>query len=101
VENPLQLVELLFNDPVRWNSAGIQKQLANGKTQNIKLPVKVPVLLAYWTVDLSNEGRVAFKPDIYDYDARVLQGLNVPTKLPPLDLRQAETALVVTGQSQQ
>lgn len=101
VENPLQLVELLFNDPVRWNSAGIQKQLANGKTQNIKLPVKVPVLLAYWTVDLSNEGRVAFKPDIYDYDARVLQGLNVPTKLPPLDLRQAETALVVTGQGQQ
>jgi murein L,D-transpeptidase YcbB/YkuD len=101
VENPLQLVELLFNDPVRWNSAGIQKQLANGRTENIRLPVKVPVLLAYWTVDLSNEGRVAFKPDIYDYDARVLQGLNVPTKLPALDLRQADAPLVVTGQGNQ
>jgi murein L,D-transpeptidase YcbB/YkuD len=101
VENPLQLVELLFNDPVRWNSAGIQKQLANGRTENVLLPVKVPVLLAYWTVDLSNDGRVTFKPDIYDYDARVLQGLSQPTKLPALDLRRAEIPLVVTGQNQQ
>ena len=37
VENPLQLVELLFNDPVRWNAAGIQAQLAKGKTENIRL----------------------------------------------------------------
>lgn len=99
VENPLQLVELLFNDPVRWNSAGIQKQLANGRTENIVLPVKVPVLLAYWTVDLSIDGRVTFKPDIYDYDARVLQGLSQPAKLPALDLRRAEIPLVVTGQN--
>ncbi|MBV7546192.1 L,D-transpeptidase family protein [Pseudomonas sp. PDM26] len=101
VENPLQLVELLFNDPVRWNSAGIQKQLANGRTENIQLPVKVPVLLAYWTVDLSKDGRVTFKPDIYDYDARVLQGLSQPTKLPALDLRRAEMPLVVKGQGKQ
>ena len=101
VENPLQLVELLFNDPVRWNSAGIQKQLANGRTENIRLPVKVPVLLAYWTVDLSNEGRVTFKPDIYDYDARVLKGLNGPTRLPALDLRRTEAPLAVTGENRQ
>lgn len=101
VENPLQLVELLFNDPVRWNSEGIQKQLANGKTQNIMLPVKVPVLLAYWTVDLSNEGRVSFKPDVYGYDSPVLQQLNKPLKLPALDLPGVETSLVVTGKNEQ
>jgi murein L,D-transpeptidase YcbB/YkuD len=89
VENPLQLVELLFNDPVKWNSAGIQKQLANGKTQNISLPVKVPVLLAYWTVDLESDGRVAFKPDVYGYDAPVLRALNRPSPLPVLDLHAA------------
>jgi hypothetical protein len=44
---------------------------------------------------------VTFKPDIYDYDTRVLQGLSQPTKLPPLDLRRAEIPLVVTGQGQQ
>jgi murein L,D-transpeptidase YcbB/YkuD len=99
VENPLQLVELLFNDPVRWNSEGIQKQLANGKTENIKLPVKVPVLLAYWTVDLSNDGRVTFKPDVYGYDSPVLRRLNRPTELPLLDLQQTTTSLVVTGKN--
>ncbi|WP_248914046.1 L,D-transpeptidase family protein [Pseudomonas moorei] len=99
VENPLQLVELLFNDPVRWNSEGIQKQLANGRTENIKLPVKVPLLLAYWTVDLSKDGRVTFKPDVYGYDSPVLRELNLPTKLPALDLPRADTALVVTEQS--
>ncbi|MBV6821542.1 murein L,D-transpeptidase [Pseudomonas sp. PD9R] len=101
VENPLQLVELLFNDPVRWNSEGIQKQLANGRTENIRLPVKVPVLLAYWTVDLSNDGRVTFKPDVYGYDSPVLRELNLPSKLPILDLPRAETALVATEQSKQ
>jgi murein L,D-transpeptidase YcbB/YkuD len=98
VENPLQLVELLFNDPVRWNAAGIQRQLANGKTQNIKLPVKVPVLLAYWTVDLNSDGRVTFKPDVYGYDSPVLRLLNQPSKLPALELQRAEPSLVVTGQ---
>ncbi|MGJ7515579.1 L,D-transpeptidase family protein [Pseudomonas baetica] len=100
VENPLQLVELLFNDPTRWNSAGIQKQLANGRTENIRLPVKVPVLLAYWTVDLSKEGRVTFKPDVYGYDDPVLRQLNLPSKLPALELPRGETAMAVTGQSQ-
>lgn len=100
VENPLQLVELLFNDPKRWNSEGIQKQLANGRTENIRLPVKVPVLLAYWTVDMSNEGRVTFKPDVYGYDAPVLRQLNLPSKLPALELPRAETAVVLTGESQ-
>lgn len=93
VENPLQLVELLFNDPVRWNSAGIQKQLANGRTENIRLPVKVPVLLAYWTVDLNSDGRVTFKPDVYDYDSTVLRSLNQPVKVSSLDtLRMGVTA---------
>ena len=89
VENPLQLVELLFNDPVKWNSAGIQKQLANGKTANILLPVKVPVLLAYWTVDMGSDGRVAFKPDVYGYDAPVLRALNRPSQMPVVNWQAA------------
>lgn len=101
VENPLQLVELLFNDPVRWNAAGIQARLANGKTENIRLPVKVPVLLAYWTVDLSNDGRVIFKPDIYGYDSAVLRGLNRPSQLPVLDWQRAGSPAVVAGKNQQ
>lgn len=93
VENPLQLVELLFNDPVHWSPAGIQAQLANGKTENITLPIKVPVLLAYWTVDLSNDGRVAFKPDVYGHDYAVLRALNQPSELPVLNVQRAGAAV--------
>lgn len=101
VENPLQLVELLFNDPVHWNSAGIQAQLANGKTENIRLPVKVPVLLAYWTVDLGSDGRVTFKPDVYGYDSAVLRGLNLPSEPPILELQRKGLPAVATGQKEQ
>ncbi|MFL1524174.1 murein L,D-transpeptidase [Pseudomonas sp. O230] len=97
VENPLQLVELLFNDPVHWNSAGIQAQLANGKTENIRLPVKVPVLLAYWTVDLSSDGRVMFKPDVYGYDSAVLRGLNLRSELPAPQWQQAGLPALAAG----
>lgn len=100
VENPLQLVELLFNDPVRWNSAAIQEQLANGKTENIRLPVKVPVLLAYWTVDLKEDGRVAFKPDVYGHDLAVLRALNLPSELPVMDLQRAGLPAVVARQNE-
>ncbi|VVO43067.1 L,D-transpeptidase family protein [Pseudomonas fluorescens] len=99
VENPLQLVELLFNDPVRWNSAAIQAQLASGKTENIRLPVKVPVLLAYWTVDLKEDGRVAFKPDVYGHDLAVLRALNLPSELPVLDMPRAGLPAVVATQN--
>ncbi|MBN3864031.1 L,D-transpeptidase family protein [Pseudomonas frederiksbergensis] len=99
VENPLQLVELLFNDPLHWNSEGIQKQLANGKTENIRLPVKVPVLLAYWTVDLSLDGRVTFKPDVYGYDSPVLRALNRPAQRPALDGRREAPPSVAAEQS--
>lgn len=99
VENPLQLVELLFNDPVHWNTAAIQAQLANGKTENITLPVKVPVLLAYWTVDLSLDGRVSFKPDVYGYDSTVLRALNLPLAPSIVEWPRAEVAKVATSQN--
>lgn len=75
VENPLKLVELLFNDPQRWGAEGIAAQLATGKTTHINLPVKIPILLAYWTVDLREDGRVTYKPDIYGYDQELLNAL--------------------------
>lgn len=78
VDNPLKLVELLFNDPQHWDAAGIQAQLAKGTTTNIPLPMKIPVLLAYWTVDLQDDGRVSFKSDVYGHDQVLLRALNRP-----------------------
>lgn len=76
VERALELVELLLADTPSWDSAAIKKALATGKTRNVTLAKRVPILLAYWTVDAVSETQIAFKPDIYARDAKVLAALN-------------------------
>ncbi|MFT3930396.1 MAG: L,D-transpeptidase family protein [Spongiibacteraceae bacterium] len=76
VERPLELVELLFNDSEKWNRAAIEKLIDTGETKNVNLPKPVPLLLAYWTVDLFADGAVGFKPDIYKRDEPLLKSLN-------------------------
>jgi murein L,D-transpeptidase YcbB/YkuD len=78
VENPLQLVQLLFNDPVKWSAAAIDAKLQTTTTENVSLPTRVPLLLAYWTVDLTDDGRVTFKSDVYGRDAALLRALDSP-----------------------
>ncbi|MDF3981607.1 L,D-transpeptidase family protein [Luteibacter sp. PPL201] len=81
VEHPLDLVQLLFNDPVKWSREAIDARLDDAKTQNVTLPTAVPVLLAYWTVDVGDDGHVAYKPDIYQRDGAMLAALDRPQPL--------------------
>jgi murein L,D-transpeptidase YcbB/YkuD len=84
VENPLDLVQLLFDDAARWNPQTVAEHIATGKTHNVSLPKPVPILLAYWTVDAADDGRVSFKPDIYGRDASLLSALDRPRQVPTL-----------------
>ncbi|UPG92504.1 L,D-transpeptidase family protein [Luteibacter aegosomatissinici] len=84
VEHPLDLVQLLFNDDEKWNRHAIDERIATGKTQNVTLPTKVPILLAYWTVDIDDTGKLAYKNDIYGRDAPLLAALNKPQLLKTL-----------------
>ncbi|HSX50556.1 MAG TPA: L,D-transpeptidase family protein [Cellvibrio sp.] len=76
VERALELVELLLADTPSWDADAINTALAAGKTRNVTLAKRVPILLAYWTVDALSETQIAFKPDIYARDAAVLAALN-------------------------
>lgn len=80
VEQPYDLAERLFDNPVRWNRAAIDAAVAEGTTRTYKLARPVTVLLAYWTVDLHDNNRPAFKPDIYGLDAPLLKALNRPPR---------------------
>lgn len=77
VERVLELVTLLLADTPGWDQAALDSALATGKTRNVSLATPVPILLAYWTVDMT-EGHLAFKPDIYDRDPKLLRALNIP-----------------------
>jgi murein L,D-transpeptidase YcbB/YkuD len=78
VERPLELVELLFDDAEKWNRTEIENRIAEGKTRNFDLVTPVPLLLAYWTFDVTKTHRLAFKPDIYKRDPELLRALNKP-----------------------
>jgi murein L,D-transpeptidase YcbB/YkuD len=81
VEHPLDLVQLLFNDDQKWSRQVIDDRIATKKTQNVTLPTAVPVLLAYWTVDIADDGKLAYKPDIYDRDGVLVAALDKPQPL--------------------
>jgi murein L,D-transpeptidase YcbB/YkuD len=75
VERVHQLLDFLLAEasPVeRERIAAIQ---ASGKTQNINLPRPVTILLAYWTVEVGDGGRLHFRPDLYHRDAALLAAL--------------------------
>lgn len=77
VERALELVELLLAETPGWDSAAIEKALATGKTRNVTLTKRIPIFLAYWTVDAISTDHIAFKPDIYARDPAVLAALNL------------------------
>ena len=78
VERPLELAELLLADPEAWSTARIEQAVDAGRTQNVTLPHKVPVLLAYWTAWVDPQGRVNFRRDVYGQDAQWAAGLARP-----------------------
>ena len=68
----------MLDDPAQWNRAGIDRAIDTLKTQTVMLRKPVPLLLAYWTVDLHDDGRVGFRPDIYQRDPPLAAALARP-----------------------
>lgn len=84
VERPRELAELLLADPAAWDRAGIDRAIDTEKTQTVMLRKPVPLLLAYWTVDLRDGGQVGFRPDVYQRDTALLAALDRPRVSPLL-----------------
>jgi len=61
-EKPLELAELLLDDPQRWTQAQVGDAIGQGKTRTLLLKKPIPVLVLYWTVDVDEKGQVRFKP---------------------------------------
>lgn len=73
VEDVTRLIELLAGtDEVR---STITRLLDSGNTRQVNLPQALPVLLAYWTVEVDADGRLRFRPDSYGHDARIARAL--------------------------
>jgi murein L,D-transpeptidase YcbB/YkuD len=78
VERPLELAKLLLDDEQKWSTKEIDQVVATGQTRTVPLRQPVPVLIMYWTIDPSVEGRVGFKRDPYKRDPKLAQALDAP-----------------------
>jgi len=60
--------------------------LDSRRTQRVETGREISVRLLYWTAFVDGQGRVAFREDVYDRDARLAQALGIHLSLPrPVD----------------
>ena len=76
VENIGEFAQLLFDDT--RSGQDVRAQIGRGETRNVRLAERMPVILHYWTVHPSEDGQLAFRPDIYERDDALLQALDRP-----------------------
>ncbi|MGB4072642.1 L,D-transpeptidase family protein [Pseudomonas sp.] len=53
----------------------VHARIGSGDTQQYRLPRPAPLLIAYWTVEASASGQLRYLPDIYGWDAKLIQAL--------------------------
>ena len=77
-ERPLELAELVLNDPENWNTRSIAQTVDAGETKTVRLRKPIPILIMYWTIDPAGEGKTGFKRDPYGRDPRLARALDAP-----------------------
>ncbi|WP_458526955.1 L,D-transpeptidase family protein [Onishia taeanensis] len=80
VEGVRELVRLLFEDDRvsqgdPSGAARLNRALERAGTHNVSLRAPVPLFLYYSTVQAGADGRLFFRPDVYERDAAVLSAL--------------------------
>ncbi len=68
LEKPRELAEFLL-DGTKFDSDKIGQILKRGKKKRVDLDAPLPILMAYFTVWVQEDGRLQFYPDVYKRDA--------------------------------
>ncbi len=76
VGKPYELAKILLNEPGPAGDKHIRGILDSGETHRQFLEPAFPVTLLYWTTKVLEGGALAFDPDIYERDSRVLSALD-------------------------
>jgi len=73
LSDPVRLANYLLRNQPEWNSAKIEKAMNRGEEKFVKLKKPVPVLIAYYTAWVDEEGQLNFREDIYGHDAQLIK----------------------------
>ena len=53
----------------------VQQRIASGDTTEYRLPRPAPLLIAYWTAEADEDGKLHYAPDPYGWDGRLIAAL--------------------------
>jgi murein L,D-transpeptidase YcbB/YkuD len=81
VENPFGLAEQLLGRG--WDRQRIDEVIASGETTTVRMREPMPVLLLYWTADVTPDGVVRFFADVYGRDPDLARALDQPFSIDP------------------
>jgi L,D-transpeptidase YcbB len=74
VQNPMHLAEVLLAHDRGWDAETVRSHSQRG--EEIKLTKPIPVHITYFTAWADDDGKVAFKPDLYGLDSKVASALD-------------------------
>ena len=79
VEKVVELAALAIGEPEKWPLDTLRAVIATGRTRNISLPRRLPVLVTYWTAVVDpGDDRPRFFEDVYRRDPAYLAALDRP-----------------------
>jgi L,D-transpeptidase YcbB len=68
VEDPVSLARFVLQDQPEWTEQRIRDAMTSGTSKTIRLKQPLPVVIAYGTAIVKNDGKVYFFQDIYGHD---------------------------------
>ncbi len=83
IEKPIELAGLLLAGDQRWTREALDAAIAGGRTQDVRLPQEITVMLLYLTAFPGPDGQVQFREDVYKRDGALLKALNGPFVFSP------------------
>ncbi len=72
VQNPRELAALLMQQPIDT----VDQAIATGSTDRSDLSAPVPVFVVYETAFVDTDGKLQFRPDVYNRDAEIWRHLH-------------------------
>jgi murein L,D-transpeptidase YcbB/YkuD len=85
LEAPHSLAVLLLDDAGQWGMDALRAAIESRATRTLPVKRRVPVMALYLTAEASDDGRVAFRVDLYGADAKVSVALAAPFRFRPVD----------------
>lgn len=71
VQDPVALAKFVLENQPEWTDERIQEAMKKGTSSTLRLEEPLPVVIAYITTIVRNDGRVYFLPDLYGKDRQL------------------------------